>query len=181
MMLAMKKTIIFTILTLAIGFTAYSQGMEKQSVTSGHGMSVSNAGETVQFTIGQAYVTNTLTSDRVNFLTSGFEQPTYRGLAALLDPSLELVKMEIYPNPAVDHITLAITLLDDNGAQGSIINMWGQVLKVEKFNSPQGDQKLAFNFGTLAIGVYTVKVVANGRVYAKKLLINEAGGPSIFE
>ena len=177
----MKKAIIFTIFTLAIGFTAYSQGMEKQSVTSGHGMSISNAGETVQFTIGQAYVTNTLTTDRVSFLTPGFEQPTYKSLAELLNAALELVKMEIYPNPAVDHITLAITLLDDHGAQGSIINMWGQVLKVQDFKSPQGDQKLAFNFGTLAIGVYTVKVLANGRVYAKKLLISEVRAPSLFD
>lgn len=177
----MKKAIIFTILTLAIGITAYSQGIEKQSITSGHGFSISSSGETAQFTVGQPYLTHTLTNDRVNFLTSGFEQPTYRGLAWLLNPALELVKMEIYPNPAVDHITLAINLLDENGAQGSIINMLGQVLKVQEFKSPQGEQKLAFNFGPLPIGVYTVKVVANGRVYAKKLLINDVVAPSFLD
>jgi hypothetical protein len=56
--------------------------------------------------------------------------------------------------------------------------MWGQVVKAQDFNVSQGQQKLHFSFGYLAAGVYTIKVSANTRVYAKKLLVSGAGSSS---
>jgi hypothetical protein len=162
----MKKTIIFTLITLASSFKATCQTIDKQTLSSGSGLIISDFGESVQYVIGQPYQTSSL-SNSTSALTQGFLQPIFGDYA-----DLELVHLDIFPNPAIDFVNLSLYLSDDKGAQGSIINMWGQVLITQKFDAPQGEQKLYFSLGNLAPGIYTVKVIANGRAYIKKLLIN---------
>jgi hypothetical protein len=179
----MNKSIILTIIIAALGLTSYSQSIEKQACTSGNGLATSVFGEIVQYTIGQAYNTDMLTANNTSYITQGFEQPTFSGNQALLSPAfpnLELAKMNVYPNPAVNYTDLVLKLIDDNGAKATIIDMLGQTVKAQDFNVSQGQQKLHFSFGSLAAGVYTIKVVANSRVYVKKLLISGLGGSSTF-
>ncbi|TKC00304.1 T9SS type A sorting domain-containing protein [Pedobacter cryophilus] len=174
----MNKSIILTIIIAVLGLTSYSQEISQQGFNSGSGEATSVFGENIQFTIGQAYVTNTLTENNADYVTQGFEQPSFKGIEALLSPAfpnLELVKMDVFPNPAVDYTDLVLNLIDDNGAKVALVDMWGQVVKSQDFNVSQGQQKLHFSFGYLAAGVYTVKVSANTRVYAKKLLVSGTG------
>ena len=161
----MKKTIIFMLIIFAGCFKATCQSIDKQTLSSGNGLVISGFGESVQYIIGQAYQTNTL-ENNTYALTQGFLQPAFS-----LYPSLELGQIEIYPNPAIDYVNVSLNLLDNQGAQGSIINIWGQVLVTQNFNVAEGNQKLYFPFGNLAAGVYMVKVIANGNTYVKKLMI----------
>jgi hypothetical protein len=179
----MKKVVLFSILVLSLGFTSYSQQISQNVLSSGGGEFTSVLGENVSFTIGQAFYTETLNDNKGNFLTQGFEQPTNSNNAALLSPAfpdLELTKMDVYPNPAVDYTDLELNMIDNNGAKVALIDMWGQAVKTQNFNIEKGQQKLHFTFGSLAPGVYTVKVNANQRVYAKKLIVNTVGYSSTF-
>lgn len=179
----MKKLILFSILVLSLGFKSYSQEISQNVFSSGNGEFTSVFGESVQFTIGQSFYTHTLTDNSGVFLTQGFEQPTNSNNAALLSPEfpdLELVKMDVYPNPAVDYTDLELNMIDTDGANVALIDMWGQAVKTQKFNVDKGNQKLHFTFGSLAAGVYTIKVNANKRVYAKKLIVNTVGYSSTF-
>ena len=179
----MKKLILFSILLCSLGFNTYSQEISRSVLSSGNGEFTSALGENIQFTIGQSFLTNVLTDNNGSFLTQGFEQPTNNNNSGLLSPEfpdLELVKMDVYPNPAVDYTDLELNMIDNNGAKVAIVDMWGQAVKTQNFNVEKGQQKLHFTFGSLAAGVYTIKVNANQRVYAKKIIVNTVGYSSTF-
>ena len=170
----MKKSILLSILVLGFGLNSFSQQIVVSAMVSGGGEFTSAVGENIQFTIGQSYNASTLTDGNDNWLTQGFQQPPFQG-QQLSFPDLALAKMDVYPNPAFDYTDLELNLIDNDGVKVAIVNMWGQVVKTQDFNADKGHQKLHFIFGPLAAGVYTVKVNANKRVYAKKLLINTLG------
>ena len=178
----MNKLILFSILIFSLGFNTYSQEISRSVLSSGNGEFTSVLGENIQFTIGQSFLTNVLTDNNGSFLTQGFEQPSNINEALLSSefPNLELVKMDVYPNPAVDYTDLELNMIDNNGAKVAIVDMWGQAVKTQNFNVEKGQQKLHFTFGSLAAGVYTIKVNANQRVYAKKIIVNTVGYSSTF-
>ena len=178
----MKKLILLSILVLILGFNIYSQEISHQAITSGKGEFTSVLGYNIQFTIGQSFYTHTLSDNNGTYLTQGFEQPSNINEALLSPefPDLELVKMYVYPNPAVDYTDLELNMIDNNGAKVAIINIWGQAVKTQNFNVEKGQQKLHFTFGSLAAGVYTIKVNANQRVYAKKIIVNTLGYSETF-
>lgn len=177
----MKKLFLFSILILSLGLKSFSQQIAQYALSSGGGEFTSVYGVNVQFTIGQSFMTNTL-SDEGNstYLTQGYQQPSVKGndLSSSEFPDLELTKMDVYPNPAVDYTDLVLNMINDNGAKVAIVDMWGRIIKSQDFNVDKGHQKLHFTFGSLSAGVYTLKVNANERVYAKKLLISGTGASS---
>lgn len=179
----MKKLILFSILVFSLGFKSHSQTISQSVLSSGNGEFTSGLGENIQFTIGQSFFTNTLTDNKGTYLTQGFQQPDNGGNAVLLSPAfpdLELLKMDVYPNPAVDYTDLELNMIDNNGAKVALIDMWGQAVKTQDFTAEKGLQKLHFTFNSLVAGVYTIKVTANQRVYAKKLIVNAVGCYNVF-
>lgn len=170
----MKTLILIAVLIASLGFTTMAQSIERFAITSGAGEATSTFGENVQFTIGQSYMTNTLTQNGSNYITQGFQQPSTfnyvtKDVTEFADNTLN--KINTYPNPAVDYTNVAISLIDNDGVSISIIDMWGQPLKSSEYNVTQGEQVLKFKFGYVPAGVYSLKVVANKKVYTKKLLI----------
>ncbi len=170
----MKTIILLSFLIAGFGLNSYSQTVERLAITSGGGSATSALGETIQFTIGQSYFTQTLTDGNSNYLTQGFEQPVNRNYASIDAPAYADVysnKIEAYPNPAVNYVDIVLSLIDDDGAKISILDMWGQPLKKEDFSVTQGKQQLHFVFGNVPAALYTLKVEANKKVYSKKLLV----------
>ena len=170
----MKTIILLSFLIAGLGSNSYSQMVERLAITSGGGYATSALGETVQFTIGQSYFTQTLNDGNSNYLTQGFEQPNNYNYAAIAAPTYSEIyanKIEAYPNPAVNFTNVILSLIDDDGAKVSIIDMWGQPLKKENFAVTQGKQQLHFTFGNVPAGLYTLSVEANKKVYNKKLLV----------
>jgi len=174
----MKTIILLSFLIAGLGFNSYSQTVERIAITSGGGYVASALGESIQFTIGQSYFTQTLSDGNSNYLTQGFEQPINYNYASLDVPVYADVytnKIEAYPNPAVNFVDVVLALIDNDGAKVSILDMWGQPLKKEDFSVTQGKQQLHFVFGNVPAALYTLKVEANKKVYSKKLLVAGVG------
>lgn len=72
----MKTLILITVLLASLGFTTSAQSIERFAITSGAGEATSTFGENVQFTIGQTFMTNTLSQNGSNYITQGFQQPS---------------------------------------------------------------------------------------------------------
>ncbi|WP_017257381.1 T9SS type A sorting domain-containing protein [Pedobacter arcticus] len=171
----MRTTILTAILvvTLSLGLTA--QTIERSAITSGAGEATSVYGETVQFSIGQAFMTNTLTQNGSNYVTQGFQQPSNYNYVALTTPvyaEASLNKIKAYPNPAVNYTMVSVNLINDDGVKVSIIDTWGQELKAQDYKVTQGKHELNFAFGNVPSGYYTVKVFANKKVYSSKLIVD---------
>ena len=171
----MKRLIFALVITLNFIASAKAQQIDRFVFSSGNGSATNAYGESVQFTIGQAFFTETLSNNKSEVVTQGFEQPISFDnllLASASFKDLSLLKLDVYPNPAVDYTELELNLIDHDGAKVMLIDTWGQVVKTENFQVPAGNQKLHFNLGTLADGVYTISVKANKRSYAKKLIVS---------
>ena len=170
----MKTIILTTVLIATLSFSLFAQSIERSAITSGGGEATSVFGETVQFSIGQAFMTNTLTQNGSNYVTQGFQQPSSYNYASINAPvyvESDLNKIQAFPNPAVNYTNVILSLIDDDGAKISIIDMWGQPLKSQDYSVTQGRHELKFTFGYVPAGVYSLKVIANKKVYTKKLLI----------
>jgi len=166
--------ILTAVLTVALVSNLFAQSIERSAITSGAGEATSVFGETIQFSIGQAYITNTLTQNGSNHITQGFQQPSNFNYVSKNTPvyaESDLNKIQAFPNPAVYYTNVVMSLIDDDGVQISIIDMWGQSLKSEDYSVTQGKHQLKFTFGYVPAGVYSLKVIANKKVYSKKLLI----------
>nr|WP_294901310.1 T9SS type A sorting domain-containing protein [uncultured Pedobacter sp.] len=169
------RTIILTAIlaaTLSLGLSA--QSIERSAITSGAGEATSVFGETVQFSIGQAYMTNTLTQNGSNYVTQGFQQPSNYNYVAVSTPvyaESDVNTIKAFPNPAVNYTSIAVNTINDDGVKVSIIDTWGQELKSEDFKVTQGRHELKFTFGNVPTGYYTIKVFANKKIYNSKLLV----------
>jgi len=170
----MKRFIFLALLSFTVLISAKGQNVVRDVFSSGNGSAVAPTGESVNYTIGQSYFTHTITYNNAVYLTQGFEQPVYEAgplLAGFSGNNLNIMKLNVYPNPAVDYAELEVDLINDNGAKVTLIDVWGKVLKAQDFNVVSGSQKLNFQFGSLPSGVYTINVKANNRSYSKKLIV----------
>lgn len=64
---------------------------------------------------------------------------------------------DIYPNPALDHITLSVIAQEEKMATFNIYDGRGQVLLSEKRFLPQGSSEVGFELSSLPMGMYFVK------------------------
>jgi hypothetical protein len=171
----MRTMILTTILVAIFGFNLSAQSIERSAITSGAGEATSVFGETVQFSIGQAFMTNTLTQNGSNYVTQGFQQPSSYNYASITTPvyaESDLNTIQAFPNPAVTYTSVAVNLINDDGVKVSIIDTWGQELKSQDYKVTQGKHELKFTFGNVPTGYYTIKVFANKKIYNSKLLVN---------
>lgn len=87
-----------------------------------------------------------------------------------LEKSIDLV---IYPNPTPSSSTLEFTILNDQKAKISIVDIMGRVLE-ENMKTPDTAGHVNYTInqnGTLASGVYIVNIEVNNQRISKKLII----------
>ncbi|MBK0381784.1 T9SS type A sorting domain-containing protein [Pedobacter sp. SD-b] len=170
----MKTIILLSFLLAGLGYSSYGQSVERLAITSGAGFATSTTGETLQYTIGQSYFTQTLTDGNSTYLTQGFQQPTNFNYASLDAPSFRDIysnKIEAFPNPAINYVDILLGLIDDDGAKVSLMDIWGQPIKKQDYAVTKGKQQLHFVFGNVPAALYTLRVEANKKVYSKKILV----------
>lgn len=171
----MRTIILTAILVATLSFNLFAQSIERSAITSGGGEATSVFGETIQFSIGQAFMTNTLTQNGSNYVTQGFQQPSSYNYVSINTPvyaESDINTIKAFPNPAVNYTSIAVNLINDEGAKVSIIDTWGQELKSQDYDVAQGKHALKFTFGNVPTGYYTIKVYANKKIYASKLMVD---------
>ncbi|MDD5571844.1 MAG: T9SS type A sorting domain-containing protein [Bacteroidales bacterium] len=84
----------------------------------------------------------------------------------------EAVKVTLYPNPANEYTNITFTLAKAGSINLSVINIMGQKVASYKIGGISGKNNKQINTGTLASGIYVVKIEAEGKVYTEKLIVN---------
>lgn len=85
--------------------------------------------------------------------------------AGIQEPETEAETMQVYPNPAVDNVTVALPA--DVTGTVVIYNLAGQVVK----SVSTTEAAITVNVDDLAAGVYTVKVQTGDKSYAQRLIV----------
>lgn len=78
------------------------------------------------------------------------------GLSAQLEKASVSVKMQAYPNPATEYVSIKLETARVNDVQFSLHNIIGNIVEVE--SEAVDDQEIRFRIKDLPVGYYLVSV-----------------------
>lgn len=111
-----------------------------------------NANNSVSWTIGEC-IPETF-SDSSNKLTQGFQQGIYE-IKTAADFTENLLKINLYPNPATDFVNLEISSQNDKVFTYQLFDVNGKCLKNEKITSVKSEITLTgYSGGILLLNVF---------------------------
>tara|TARA_R110002050_G_scaffold109799_1_gene221452 strand:+ start:203331 stop:207902 length:4572 start_codon:yes stop_codon:yes gene_type:complete len=86
--------------------------------------------------------------------------------------SLETSSIKMYPNPAVEQVTIELTnFVNITEVNVSFISITGELVKSQKVNVNGSSLTKSFDVSTLATGTYFVQFEANGEVITRQFII----------
>ena len=85
---------------------------------------------------------------------------------------LTLEFLNIFPNPSSGSINISMYSESDEPIEVSIIDMAGKHIKSENFSPRSGLLNTLFDYGSLAQGIYVLKIVQGANTTAKKIIVN---------
>jgi hypothetical protein len=95
-------------------------------------------------------------------------------MVGLEDANENIYQTLVYPNPATDNVTLAVSVNNSSAATINVVDMLGrEVINLGSCNLRSGDNNFNINTTNLSNGVYYVRVITNNGITAKKLTINK--------
>ena len=148
----------FALLLLGIGTVVFVRGQSISPEVLGAAGDEGTAGSTtVSWTIGEPLV-ETIASGS-NQISQGFHQPRYVlvGLEPLGPLGLEV---DVYPNPAENHVYFEFTREGELPMSVDLIDMSGKVLQSEQ-SELQAD-RLSFDLSNVALGNYFLRLRLEG-------------------
>lgn len=135
-----------------------------QETTIPAGGNASGSGGTVSYSVGQVvYTTNTSTSGTVN---QGVQQP-YEIFPVSIREEETNVAISIFPNPAVNNLTLNIDELGKEELTVQLLDNSGKLISAQKVVGKQTQ----INTTDLAVATYFVCVVQHDRILKKFQII----------
>lgn len=135
-------------------FASLSYG--QQALITAGGNATSSLGN-VSYSLGQvAYTTN----GNGNYSVSeGVQQPFEISTLTVEESISTNIKLTVYPNPALDYLTLDIDTLETEGLLYTLFDINGKLLRQETISN----LLTIINFTSLPSSAYFIKVVANGK------------------
>lgn len=82
-------------------------------------------------------------------------------VSRLVTPGIQLA--DVYPNPAMDNVTLRVVSKEETNSIFNIYDGRGQVLLSEKRFLPKGPSEVEFDLTSLPAGMYFVKEAGASR------------------
>ena len=83
-----------------------------------------------------------------------------------------MVNLEIFPNPASDHVSVSFDLLDDKNVSIKMLNVLGQSVKtISKQQLSNGHHDVQLQVNDLSKGIYFLNVDIDGALTTKKVVV----------
>lgn len=143
-------------LLLAFNFLlviSYGQSISSSVIASGGG-SYEAGGINLSWTIGELAVETYTTSNLI--LTQGFQQGYYE-ITSVNDPLVKSIDLDIYPNPAIDFITIKIKNTDVKSVRLELYSIDGVLVVNELWENTGAPYK--FQVNRFNANQYILKVI----------------------
>ena len=101
--------------------------------------------------------------------TDEIHQDMWIDPTGIADNTLE--GMKLYPNPATDNLSVAISSSENASADLTIVNLMGQMVYNENVALTEGNNLLNLNVSNLKAGVYMVNIRTNKGTSTQKLIV----------
>jgi hypothetical protein len=85
----------------------------------------------------------------------------------------ESTALQVYPNPAADHITVAYHSATTQEVRIEITNLYAQRVKTQKATSKEGMNSFQIDSQQLGNGLYIISIISEGKRETKKLFIKK--------
>lgn len=89
----------------------------------------------------------------------------------IIEPIISLI--DIYPNPSIGSFKINLENFEGSSVYVTLHDFYGRTIQYKKVKLKHGKGKLKMGKRNLRLGTYIVKVVANGIVYTKKVIIEK--------
>jgi hypothetical protein len=147
-----KRTVFFLCFFLSLITT-----IRAQQGTVASGGDASGTGGSVNYSIGQTdYITETGSTGSV---AQGLQQPYEIYVVTGIENTAINLSATVYPNPAVDLVTLSITEAPTGNMTFILCDVQGKIIKQEKLNGPQ----TVISMSELGKAAYLIKVLNNDK------------------
>jgi hypothetical protein len=141
------KKILLILIVFSGSSIVYCQSL-KPSVIASAGSFAVNASNSVSWTIGECIIETF--SGTNSKLTQGFQQGFYE-ITTSIDNTLNLIKVNLYPNPASDFINLEIELQSGQEFSYDLYDLNGKSLQNRKIISERSEIRLSDYTGSAYI------------------------------
>lgn len=108
----------------------------------------------------------TITEAVANGYVDGTDLPASVNELSQVDATLQ-----VYPNPATDHTTIAVNLPSATDASVRILDLSGKELAARHYGIINGSSNLPVNTANFAKGMYIIELNLNNQVFQRRLII----------
>jgi len=158
----MKKILLIPFL-FCCGQIVYGQSIKPDLITTAGNFST-NSNNSVSWTIGECIIETFSNSN--NKLTQGFQQSRYE-ITTSVDNTGNLIKINLFPNPATDIVNLDIEVQDNNEFFFELYDLNGKCLQNGKIISTRSEIRFAGYSGS----TYLLNVFSKNRKLLKSFKI----------
>jgi hypothetical protein len=82
-----------------------------------------------------------------------------------------ITKIDIYPNPTTDYVTIDITLDQSADVAVDIVSNTGQVLTTQNFGKLNGQQQLLIETSNIPTGIYSATLRIDGKTQSRQIVV----------
>jgi PKD repeat protein len=94
-------------------------------------------------------------------------------VSGLVDIDIRNLNLSVFPNPASDETTLRYSLLSNKAVSFQILDLTGRVVYQENLGTKGfGEHQTTVNLSDLSSGMYSIQMIIDGKVGAKKLMVD---------
>ncbi len=134
----MKRNLL-TLFLILVCALAYSQNLKPEVIATSGEFYVNN-NNSVSWTIGEC-IPETFSNGN-NKLTQGYQQGIY-DIGTVIDNTENLIKINLFPNPATDYVSLEIQFQGDEGYFYQLFDSNGKCLKNGKITSTRSEIRMS--------------------------------------
>jgi hypothetical protein len=107
-----------------------------------------------------------------NFTINGNPANLNSFIVGLKDVEANIINsINLYPNPAINQVSLQIDLKKKENALLEVRNMLGEIVLTQVQKLEMGENRISLDVHSLSSGIYTLTVDINAKKIAKKLII----------
>jgi hypothetical protein len=165
----MKSRIIFMFI-ITFAPQLFGQSIERYVISTCGGSYSNGSSLAMDYTTGEFAITTI--SNVSNILTQGFHQPFFNNYASVPEVQDNNLQVILFPNPAIDHLSIAISHASKQNCRVIIYDMLGQLVKDEySVAGIDGNFNMDIDLKTISTGNYFVRIIQNNKIITTQKII----------
>jgi len=158
------KRYIFILISLLFALSGYGQ-IKQEVIASAGGYNV-NGGLSLSWTLGETIIPTFTSKDGSLILTHGFQQKL---IVTAVEENLDvLVKIKIFPNPAIEVVSIQFDEPVDGEIVLSVLDSQGRLVKRDMIESSIVEKQI--NMQDLPAGIYYIRMTKGKLVNVYKVV-----------